>query len=259
MRGKVSMRFINNSRNHVVFIFLISAFATSCERFERWVTEPQVIRLNEVARERLSNEKALPPQQELMEALAIDPSRYELHTNLGIMFNRIKKNEESEKSLTEALRLAELANDKKSIFMTSFNLGVLYSGQRKIPEALQYYQKALDLAPTSIEVRHNIELLWQQQNQSENGDSQNQDQKQGNKDQQKEGEGDQNQEPKEDSGQDRQQTPKYKPRPFNSNELSDSDAKKMLEELSRQDKRIRNQYNNRKNQNSKDEANEKDW
>lgn len=248
-----------NSVFKTLSILTVFMSSSACEYSKKFVNEPQVIYLNETARVRLMDEKAMPPQQELMEALALDPTKYELHTNLGIMFNRVKKNEESERSLKEALRLAEQSGDPQLIFVTSFNLGVLYTAMKKIPEALEHYQKALDIAPTSMEVKHNLELLWQQQNQSESGDSDNQDQKQGDKDQNKEGDGDQNQDQKEDSGQDRKQTPKYKPRPFNSNELSESDAKKMLEELARQDKRIRNQYNNRKNQNSKDEANEKDW
>ena len=43
-----------------------------------------------------------------------------------------------------------------------YNLGVLLGAQKKVPEALNYYQKALDLNPASNEVKHNIELLIQQ-------------------------------------------------------------------------------------------------
>lgn len=251
---------MNSKKIQAVLVLL---FLSSCDQVTTFVMEPKAIYLNKEAQARLKNEKETPPQEEILEALEVAPEKTQLHSNLGIAFNRIKKNPESEKSFKEALKLAENQKDIEGQFIAHFNLGVFYGAQGKIPDALDQYQTALDVSPTSTEVKHNIELLWQsQQNQSGQGDSKDQDQKdQENKDQEnKDGKGDQDKKDQDKKdGQDRKQTPKYKPRPFKSGELSEADAKKMLEELGRQDKRIRSQFNNRQNKNSKEDSNDKDW
>lgn len=251
----------NNFPKLAYLYFVIFSF-TSCDQAELIVKRPRAIYLNKEAQEKLKDEKAEPPQEQILQALEIDPSRYQLHSNLGIIFNRIKKNDDAEKSFKEALKMAELAGDPIGKFASHFNLGVYYGALKKIPEALLHYQQALKLDPTSKETKHNIELLWQsQQQQSGQGESKEQnDQDQQQSQDKKEGEGDQEKEdPKEKEGKERKQSPKYKPRPFKSGDLSEGDAKKMLEELARQDKRIRSQFNNRQNQKSKEDANEKDW
>ncbi len=235
---------------------------SSCDQAELFVKRPRAIYLNKQAQEKLKDEKAEPPQEQIFEALEIDPTPYQLHSNLGIIFNRIKKNDDAEKSFKEALKMAEAANDPTGQFASHFNLGVYYGALSKISDALMHYQAALEVDPTSKETKHNIELLWQsQQQQSGQGESKEKsDQDQEENQENKDGQGDKDKEdPKEKEGKDRQQSPKYKPRPFKSGDLSEGDAKKMLEELARQDKRIRSQFNNRQNQNSKEDANEKDW
>lgn len=253
-----------NFKNSVKMLglFLMLGYFSSCDNLELFIKRPRAIYLNKQAQEKLKDEKAEPPQEQILEALEIDPTSYQLHSNLGIIFNRIKKNDDAEKSFKEALKMAELSKDPMGLFASHFNLGVYYGALKKIPEALGHYQQALNLNPTSTETKHNIELLWQsQQQQSGKGDSkekseQDQQENQENKD----GDGDKDKEdPKEKEGKERQQSPKYKPRPFKSGDLSEGDAKKMLEELARQDKRIRSQFNNRQNKNSKEDANEKDW
>lgn len=243
-------------------LFVLSMIFMGCDQAVVFIQKPRAVYLNKQAQEILKDEKAQPPQDQIYEALEIDPSLYQLHSNLGIIFNRTKKNEDAEKSFKEALKKAELAKDPNGQFFSHFNLGVFYGASGKIPQALEHYQSALDLDPRATEVKHNIELLWQsQQNQSGKGDSKEKSDKdqQENQDQ-KDGEGDKDKnDPKQNEGKERQQSPKYKPRPFKSGDLSEGDAKKMLEELARQDKRIRSQFNNRQNQNSKEEANEKDW
>jgi Ca-activated chloride channel homolog len=239
-------------------------FFASCDQFNSFLMEPKVIYLNKLAQAKLKNEKETPPQEEILEALELAPEKPQLHSNLGIAFSRIKKNPESEKSFTESLRLALSQKKPEAQFVAQFNLGVFYGAQGKISEALEHYQAALDLAPSSVEVKHNIELLWQsQQNQDGKGDSKDQNQNgKDDKDQEnKDGQDDQKKKDDQENkdGQDRKQTPKYKPRQFKAGDLSEADAKKMLEELGRQDKRIRSQFNNRQNKNSKEESNEKDW
>lgn len=235
-------------------------FFSGCDQALLFLQRPRAIYLNKQAQEILKDEKAQPPQEQIYEALEIDPNLYQLHSNLGIILNRSKKNDDAEKSFKEALKLAELSKDFHGQFFSHFNLGVFYGSTNRIQEALEHYQAALDLNPTATEVKHNIELLWQsQQQQSGKGDSKDQsDQNQPDDQNQKDGDGDKDKkDPKENEGKERKSSAKYKPRPFKSGDLSEGDAKKMLEELARQDKRIRSQFNNRKN--SKEEANEKDW
>lgn len=245
---------------HFIFAFTSILFFSGCDQAILFIQRPRAIYLNKQAQEILKDEKAQPPQEQIYEALEIDPQLYQLHSNLGIILNRSKKNEDAEKSFKEALKLAEQNKDPQGQFFSHFNLGVYYGSTSKIPEALDHYQAALDMDPLATEVKHNIELLWQsQQQQSGKGDSKDQsDQNQPDNQDQKDGEGDKDKnDPKEKEGKERKSSPKYKPRPFKSGDLAEGDAKKMLEELARQDKRIRSQFNNRKN--SKEEANEKDW
>jgi hypothetical protein len=126
------------------------------------------------------------------------------------------------------------------------------------------YQKALEIIPSSNEVKTNIELLIQQQqgqsggegqqNQPQQGDQQqNQDQKnQEGKDQKDQK--DQEQDQKE--GKQKQQSQKYKPRPFNGKELSEGDVKKILGELKQQEEKIRAEYNRK---DVKEQPRDKDW
>lgn len=252
-----------NCKMHRNLLFCAISFLafSGCDQTLLFITKPRAIYLNKQAQEKLKDEKAEPPQDQILEALEIDPSAYPLHSNLGIVFNRIKRNEDAEKSFKESLKMAEQQKDALGVFASHFNLGVFYGSQNKIKEALNHYQAALDVNPTSTETKHNIELLWQAQ-QSQSGEGESQDQQNQNdqqNDQEKDGKGKGDKDQKEKEGQDRKTSPKYKPRPFKSGDLSEGDAKKMLEELARQDKRIRSQFNNRQNQNSKEEANEKDW
>lgn len=187
----------------------------------------------------------------------------DLESNLGITYDMIEKKEDAEKSFLSALERSTSDTDK---FKYLFNLGVLLDAQKKVPEALNYYQKALDLNPASTEVKHNIELLIQQQQQDQKND----------KDKNKDGEGqpdkdkdpkdgkdgdkkdDQDQkDPKEDKGQDRKSNAKYKPRPFKGDQLTEGDVKKILGELSQQDQKIRSNFN--KKEQRKEDKNEKDW
>lgn len=214
--------------------------------------------------------------QELL-AKEYNEKDYHIDSNLGIILNKLNKNEEAGKSFLSALKNIQQSSDQDSsakdlaLYQVYFNLGVLYGSQKKIDQALQYYQMALDLQPTSQEVKTNIELLIQkQQNESKenkkgegNGQSSSSDQQQQNnqdkKDQDKEK--DQNQQQKEQQQkQDRQENKKYQPRPFKGDQLSEGDVKKILGELGQQDRKIRSQFENKEeNKNSREENNDKDW
>lgn len=202
-------------------------------------------------------------------------------SNLGIAFYLNQKFDQTEKSLLVALEDLnriypdkESAKHKEAEFILNYNLGVFYGSQMKVDEALNYYQHALDLQPDSKEIKENIELLIQkqkqqqqeQQKQQQKGEGQKDpkdDQGQGqNKDDKKDKEGqDKDQKNDQDKdgqkeNQDRKGTAKYKPRPFKGDQLSEGDVKKILGELSNQDKKIRSQYEQK---NRKEGRNEKDW
>ncbi len=211
--------------------------------------------------------------------------RFELDSNLGVIFNLLNKNEESEKSFDQALNVIpqqfenELDRDQ-ALFTTYFNRGVFFQGQKKIDLALKNYQAALDLNPTSVETKINIELLLkgqkddQKKKEGKDGkggqdgkDGQDKKPKDG-EDQKKPGEEGKDQdkdkekekEKKESAGKDRKQNSKYQPRPFKGDQLSEGDVKKILGELSQQDKKIRAQFDKKeKNESGVERKNEKDW
>ncbi len=196
-----------------------------------------------------------------------------LESNLGITFDLVEKKSDAEKSLLSALSHAVTDEEK---FKYKYNLGVLLGSQKKIPEALEHYQAALDILPSSIETKHNIELLiqQQQQDQKDGKDKKEGDKGKGKDDKENEKKDDKDgkskddpkddkdkdgkdKKEKEDKGKDRQSTAKYKPRPYKGDQLTEGDVKKILGELSQQDQKIRSQFN--KKEQRKEDKNEKDW
>ncbi len=204
----------------------------------------------------------------------------EIHSNIGNLLLLNKKDTDGLKSLEQALKIAEAHEDKKNEFIAHYNLGVYFSSQKKIPEALQHYQAALEVVPASKEVKTNIELLIQ------SGSSKN-DSKDGDKKDQKPGEGSnskdgsENKDKKDPSdkkdkgdgkdGKDKKddesdqgdkkekqmkQNAKYKPRPFQGDQLSEGDVKKILGELKSQEQKIRANFDKKER---KENKNEKDW
>lgn len=193
-----------------------------------------------------------------LKILESDPGSIQTHSNLGIIFDALQKKDESGQSFDLALNLLERYKDQLSpgdIFQIYYNLGLRHHHAKNTELALEFYQKALEINPASIETKHNIELLIQQQQGGGDGKDKND----------QEGKGDQNQDPKDgedkekkdkEQEKDRQQTSKYKPRPFQGDQLSEADVKKILGELSQQDKKIRANYNKK---DRKEDKNAKDW
>ena len=212
--------------------------------------------------------------------LESEPDRFGMHSNIGVLLGMIQKPEEALKSLQHALKLAEQQKDVAGIFTMQFNLGVHFGAQKKVPEALEHYQAALEIVPTSTETKTNIELLIQQQQQDQKdkqdqkkkdgqgeGDSKDQSKGDKGKDQdKKDDKGDQQKDPKDAKGDDdkknnpdqqRENSPKYKPRPFKGDQLSEGDVKKILGELKNQEQKIRANFD--KKEKGKSKNNEKDW
>ncbi len=208
-------------------------------------------------------EKAL---EENLKILEHDTDIPQVHSNLGIVFDQLSKPEQAEKSFSEALRLIEAAEKKQmnsvsptDQFQVYYNLGVYYGQKKEIDKALAFYQSALDFNPASIETKHNIELLIQsqQQQQQQKSDQEKKDGESGENDKDDKDKKDDKGDQKKDSGKDRKNTPKYQPRAFKGDQLGEADVKKILGELSQQDRKIRAQYNKKEQQ--RENRNAKDW
>ncbi len=195
-----------------------------------------------------------------LKILEHDPLSIQTHSNLGIIFDSLQKKDESGQSFDLALNLLERYKDQLypgDIFQIYYNLGLRYHQAKETEKALEFYQKALDVNPASIETKHNIELLIQQQ-QGGGGDGKSDKKDQDGKGENKDPNDGEDKEKNKDKEQekDRQQTSKYKPRPFKGEQLSEADVKKILGELSQQDKKIRANYNKK---DRKEDKNAKNW
>lgn len=242
---------------------LIFIFSSQFSLASRDFPNPQSFIFDYKSRKAIKNkipEKAL---EENLKILEHDTDIPQVHSNLGIVFDQLSKPEQAEKSFSEALRLIETAEKKQmnsvsptDQFQVYYNLGVYYGQKKEIDKALAFYQSALDVNPISIETKHNIELLIQsqQQQQKQKSDQEKKDGESGENDKEKKDDkGDQ----KKDTNQDRKNTPKYQPRAFKGDQLGEADVKKILGELSQQDRKIRAQYNKKEQQ--RENRNAKDW
>lgn len=211
-------------------------------------------RANQKGVEALKKENNQQAYQSFLEGLSHSPMDPTLKLNLGFTFYL---NEEYAKALKESRSVAQQAKDSDGRFYGYFNAAKAAEKLKDIPLALSLYQKALAERPQSKEVKTNIELLFQGgegegegEQQSENPE--NQDQKQPN-----EGSGEQEQKnpPPEGKGQQPEQK-KQQPKPFQSQELTDDDVRKILEELKDQENRIRA---NEMQKGAKEAPRDKDW
>jgi len=218
-----------------------------------------------------------------LKGLRFNPFQPELHLNLGLSFEILQQNEKAMSSYKEAERLSLESKNYQVLFMSLFNQAQLLAKDKKVDEAIALYQKALELIPSSKEVKTNIELLTQQQQGQGDGDGESKDkndsQDQENKDKQKKSgdskdqkepkDGDKEKEDKDKEGKDKddkekkpeepkqmQGSPKYKPRPFQGKELSEGDVKKILGELKQQEEKIRAEFNRKE---VKEQPRDKDW
>ncbi|WP_413288371.1 tetratricopeptide repeat protein [Bdellovibrio sp. HCB337] len=209
-----------------------------------------------------------------VKTLEFDPFSAETHLDLGLVY---EAQQQPEKAMTSYQNAEKYTKDDEVKFMGYFNQAQLFGKGKKVDEALAFYQKALELDPTSKEAKTNIELLiQQQQQQGKGGDSQDQkDQKdqQQQQDQQKkqdpkDGKDPKDQQQKQDQkdgqdGKDKKEQPKQyqqnqkqQPRQFKGQELSEGDVKKILGEIKQQEQKIRSEYNRKE---VKEQGRDKDW
>ncbi|MBK9295112.1 MAG: hypothetical protein IPM57_11865 [Oligoflexia bacterium] len=196
-----------------------------------------------------------------VEALSKAPENALMHFNLA---NTFHKNKETKKALTELEAVEAMGTaDDETKYMAMFNAGNMAVEAKDLPKAMDYYQKALKYKPDSKEVKTNIELaLKQEQGGGGGGGDNDQEQNQEDKDNKDGKDGkdnkDKKQDPKNNENKDDKQGQKKQPQPFKSKDLNESDVRRILEELKRQENEIR--AKSQKNKPSKEEpASGKDW
>ena len=228
----------NNLLQSALMAFLIGFAQTSFAS-----TDLLQIWQNNQAVDYLLQKKALESHEEFTGLLTEHPYHPLYNFNAGASFFVTEEPEKALKMYKQTLKLKPLP--PKLEFATLFNLGVLNASKpiNDIDKALSYYQRALDLVPDSKEVKTNIELLFKG-----GGGKGKSDKKDKNQDKKDKGE-EQPQEPQEF-------TNKPQPDQFKSKEMSKNDVKKILEELKKQEQRIRAKHE-RKGKKRAD--NDKNW
>jgi Ca-activated chloride channel homolog len=203
--------------------------------------------LNSDGIDKLQAKSYYPAFQDFIKALQEDPLNPQLHMNLGLALELNEEFEKAEQAYKGALRLIP-ASDPSRRFQTLFNLAGVQSRNKKIDEALKTYQAALEIDPDSKEVKTNIELLWQGGGGDGEGEGQ----------EQKEGDGEGKGRPKDPGEQPQggQEQKKKQPKPFNSQNLTPQDVKKILDEIKNQEQGIRAQEYDK---GAKEAPRGKDW
>lgn len=209
-----------------------------------WAQSPQTVYQNNSAEELFLADKTFEAKQIIQNEVIQNPNSPELKYNFGKIF---EKTNEVEDSIREYLSAAKSTQNSELQFQALFNAAKLYADKKDIKNGLKYYQMALDLKPDSVEVKTNIELLVQSGGGGggEGQNNQQQDQ-QGDQKDQKQGDGkEQQQQPPQSGQQQKQSAPQFK-----SQELTEQDVRRILEELKRQEDQIRKKLNEQKTQES---------
>ena len=171
--------------------------------------------------------------------------------NLAQAFAVDEQFESAHKVLDSVISKAETMTHSKeqSLFNAYFNKAHVYAIEKKQTEAIEYYEKALDIFPYSKEVVVNLELLLSGQGK---GKGNNESEKQ----EDQEGKGEEQNKKDEQEGKDQKPKSNPTPKPFNSKDLSKNDVKRILNELKRQEEKIRERL---QEQQPKERSNGKDW
>lgn len=239
----------------MLFLF-ISSFALRASPLSL-----ETVQLNKEGAQFLKQQSFLLAQEKFLKALSWDPFFAPLHVNLGLA---LEGQGQPEKAVASYLTALKYASSDDVRFVAYFNIGQIYGKDKKVDEALAYYQMALDLKPDSIETKTNIELLVQQGGGGKGGDDKDDKDKKDKKDQKGSGDQDDKKDQKDDKGdkdkeQDKpKQYEKNKPQPkkFKSEDLTQGDVNKILGEIKQQEQKIRQDYNRK---DVKEKPRDKDW
>jgi Ca-activated chloride channel family protein len=217
---------------------IVGMILPSCAYATTW----EAYTFNRDGVKKLSEKSYFPAYQTFLKALESDPMNPYVQLNLALALEASEDFERAEKAYRGVLKL--VGQDSALKFQALFNLAGVQAKQKKIDEALATYQDALELNPDSIEVKTNIELLWQGGGGGGEGDKQ--DQKQDSKDGKGGGEP---QKPDEGDGKKEKQKPQ--PRPADA-EME----RRILDEIKNQEQAIRAKDYEK---GAKDAPRAKDW
>lgn len=235
----------------VLFVLLMSA--TASEARAGAVDEFRGIRANNRAVGELKAERPVEALDGFSRALGDLPDEPTLHFNLGTSF---MANRDAAKAVSEYEVALAMRPSPELAFKIHFNRAIAYAGEKKYDEALAAFQEALKIKVDSKEVKKNIELLLQ----AGAGDGQSDDQQQQPNDKPEDKGKDQKDQKDQNKDQKQQPptgpTPKPTPRPFKSEQLSQQDVGRILEELKRQEDQIREKM---QREGGKDAPRDKDW
>lgn len=211
----------------------------------------KAIELNNQGVESLKKESSYPAYKSFVAALAEDPFNLYVQLNLGLAFLLNKEPDKAVKTFGTVVRLAE--ENPELQFYGFFNAAVALAQEGQIEAALQNYQSALELRPDSVEVKTNIELLWQGEGKGK-GEGEGKDQKEDPNGKDKgEGKG----KDKRDQSKDQQyENSKPTKQKLGGGSLTKEQVQAILEELKNQEQKIRAEENE---QGLKEAPNGKDW
>lgn len=238
--GKAALRWLL-IRFALLFFILASASANAGTTLKSWQQNREGVK-------QFEKKNYYPAYQGFAKALEDDPLSWQVQMNLGLVFDANEEYEKAAKAYGGVLHI--VPENSEPHFYALYNMGNSLAKQQKIDEALKAYQAALEIKPDSLETKNNIELLWQGGGGGGKGD--NKDKKEN-----KDGQGN-NQQQREDSLKNPppDEKKKQQPKPFNSEDLSKDDVKRILDEIKNQEQSIRaNEYE----KGAKESAKGKDW
>jgi Ca-activated chloride channel family protein len=234
----------------LVFLFISVEFCNAGEL--------RGIRRNNEGVKKFETEKPLEAYDRFTEALIDLPQAAEVHLNIGTSFLSRKEYDKALSEYTLAIQSAkgESKRAREARFRALFNSAVAQAEMKKVEPALELYQKALEIYPDSVETKTNIELLTQSGGQGGSGGEN--DQKQNEKKDQDQGQGNdqQQQQQQQQKQQQGQKKPNPQTKPFKSEDLTEQDVGRILEELKRQEEQIRAKM---QREGAKDVPPDKDW
>lgn len=169
-------------------------------------------------------------------ALIDDPESKELHLNLGSVLYKKEDYEESIKEYEKSTYSKDIILQSKSYY----NMGNCLYRSGKLPEAIQFYKKALELAPKDEDARYNIEFVQKklkEQLDKNQKNKQKEQQKQGQGEQKKEQKGKSEKEKKEEQKQAQQQQKEQEKKQG----MSKEDAERLLQVFDENEKNAQKQ------------------
>ncbi len=238
-------------RNSGLFLtFSLFLFSSGVAGFSAWAHSPSLVQKNNQALQGLLGKDTHKSRELLLQGLAEEPFSFELRMNLGLVYLAQEDYLRAAGEFLAAAELFEESPDKR--FQALFNLALARTAAGSVAGALEAYQKALQLEPNSLEVKQNIELLWQMVEGESQGDGEG-DPQEGQGDSE-DGEGDEEQDSGENQSQNYQDSQPNQT--FESERLTPDDVRRIMEELKAQEQAIRAKE---LSQGGRDVPLEKDW